>query len=162
MMKTLRIGHIGKGFGLKGELKVRSFSANPEERFVKGQTVLWQREAEERWLTMDTVREHQGLYLIKFVGFDDLSAAEALFGGDLFVDAQTLKPGIYVYQLKECTAIDEQGQVIGPITDVLDYSQLILRVKTQDREVLIPYVDAFIVKTDPEAKTIMVRWMEGL
>ncbi len=161
-MKTLRIGHIGKGFGLKGELKVRSFSAEPEERFVKGQSVLWQREVEERWLTIESVREHQGLFLVKFVGFDDLSAAEALFGGDLFVDAQTLKPGIYVYQLKECTVIDEEGRVIGPVVDVLDYSQLILRVKADHREVLIPYVKAFIINTDPVAKTITVRWMEGL
>jgi 16S rRNA processing protein RimM len=161
-MKTLRIGHIGKGFGLKGELKVRSFSAEPEERFVKGQSVLWQREADERWLTIESVREHQGLFLVKFVGFDDLSAAEALFGGDLYVDAQSLKPGIYVYQLKECTVIDEQGRVIGPVVDVLDYSQLILRVKADNRDVLIPYVEAFIIKTDPVAKTITVRWMEGL
>lgn len=161
-MKTLRIGHIGKGFGLKGELKVRSFSAEPTERFVVGQQLHWQRETEKRDLTIETVREHQGLFLIKFVGFDDLSAAEALFGGDLWIDAEVLKPGIYVYQLKECTVIDEHGTVIGRVIDVLDYSQLILRVKTKDRDVLIPYVDAFIIATDPTTKTITVRWMEGL
>jgi 16S rRNA processing protein RimM len=162
MMKTLRIGHIGKGFGLKGELKVRSFSADPADRFNPGQTLLWQREDQERWITIDTVREHQGFYLIKFVGYEDLSAAEALFGADLFIDAATLGPGIYVHQLKECVVVDEGGNMLGPVIDVLDYSQLILRVKTAQREVLIPYVEAFIIKTDVASKTITVRWMEGL
>ena len=162
MMKTLRIGHISKAFGLKGELKVRSFSADPWDRFIPGQHVLWTRERDERWLTIDTVREHQGLFLIRFVGFEDLTTAEGLFGGDLFIDASVLEPGIYVYQLRECTVLDQQGALIGPVIDVLDYSQLILRVKAKDREVLIPYVDAFIISTDLSAKTITVRWMEGL
>lgn len=162
MMKKLCIGHIGKGFGLKGELKVRSFSADPDERFIPGQALLWQREDQERWITIATVREHQGFYLIKFVGFEDLTSAETLFGGDLFIDAETLEPGIYVYQLKDCVVVDEHGQPLGPVIDVLDYSQLILRVKTAEREVLIPYVKAFIVKTDLSAQTITVRWMEGL
>jgi 16S rRNA processing protein RimM len=161
-MKTLCIGHIGKGFGLKGEVKVRSFSADPLERFIPGQAVLWRREQHERWITIESVREHQGFYLIKFVGFEDLTLAEALFGGDLFIDANTLEPGLYVYQLKDCVVVDEQGQLIGPVTDVLDYSQLILRVKATDRDILIPYVEAFIVKTDMTSKTITVRWMEGL
>jgi 16S rRNA processing protein RimM len=161
-MKTLRIGHIGKGFGLKGELKVRSFSADPFERFVKGAELLWQRADDQRWLTIETVREHQGVFMIKFAGFDDLTAAEALFGGDLFMDAKLLEPGIYVYQLRECTVVDDQGKLIGPVIEVLDYSQLILRVKAKDRDVLIPYVDAFIVKTEIATKTITVRWMEGL
>ena len=161
-MKTLRVGHIGKGFGLKGELKVRSLSADPFERFVEGRELLWEREHDQRWLTIETVREHQGAFLVKFVGFDDLTAAEALFGGDLLMDAGLLEPGIYVYQLRECTVVDEQGHLIGPVIDVLDYSQLILRVKTKDRDVLIPYVNAFIVKTDLASKTITVRWMEGL
>ena len=162
MMKTLRIGHIGKGFGLKGELKVRSFSASPADRFVPGQVVLWQREDQERWITIETVREHQGFYLIKFVGFEDLTSAEALFGGDLSMDAAALEPGIYVHHLKECVVVDEQGVLLGPVIDVLDYSQLILRIKTPEREVLIPYVDAFIIKTDLSTRTITVRWMEGL
>jgi len=161
-MKTLRIGHIGKGFGVKGELKVRSYSACPFERFVKGRELLWDRESDQRWLTIETVREHQSAFLVKFVGFDDLTAAEALFGGDLSMDADVLEPGIYVFHLRECTVVDEQGNLIGPVIDVLDYSQLILRVKATDREVLIPYVDAFIVKTDLASKTITVRWMEGL
>lgn len=161
-MKTLRIGHISKGFGLQGELKVRSFSADPFERFAKGLAVFWMRENEQQWLTIATVREHQGSFLIKFNGYDDLTSAQKLFGGDLYMDAETLGPGIYVYQLRECMVVDEQGSILGPVVEVLDYSQLILRVKTSTRDVLIPYVSAFILKTDIATKTITIRWMEGL
>lgn len=161
-MKTIRIGHINKGFGLQGELKVRSFSADPFERFAVGRTVLWVRETDQHWLTVASVREHHGAFLIKFVDYDDLTSAEQLFGGDLYMDAKTLEPGVYVYQLRECTVVDEQGSVIGPVVEVLDYSQLILRVKTSTRDVLIPYVSAFVVKTDIATKTITIRWMEGL
>ena len=161
-MKKILIGEITKGFGLKGELKVRIFSADPEKRFKKKAVVFYEKEGLEKELTIETVRFHQEAVLVKFVGYDDLTAAEALISGKLYVDATTLPKGIYVYQLKECSVYDENDVLIGPVIEVMDLTQLILRVKGKDRDILIPYVPTFIIKAEPELKKITVRWMEGL
>jgi 16S rRNA processing protein RimM len=69
---------------------------------------------------------------------------------------------VYVYQLKECSVYDEQDQLIGPVTEVIENTQLILRVKTKERDILIPYVPVFIKAVDTDLKKITIKWMEGL
>lgn len=161
-MKKILIGEITKGFGLKGEAKVRVFSADPDKRFKKKAVLFYEREGIEMELTIETVRFHQEAALIRFIGYPDLTAVETLIGGKLYIDAQTLPKGVYVYQLKECSVYNQEDVLIGPITEVIENTQLILRVKTKERDILIPYVPVFIISVDTELKKITVQWMEGL
>lgn len=161
-MRKILVGEITKGFGLKGEARVRIFSADPEKRFKKKAVLFYEKDEKTMELTIETVRFHQDAVLIKFVGYPDLTSIEPLLGGKLYVDAATLPKAVYVYQLKECTVYDQDNTLIGPVIDVIENVQLVLRVKAQDRDVLIPYVPVFIKVVDTDRKTIIVNWMEGL
>jgi len=161
-MKKLLIGEITKGFGLKGEAKIRIFSADPEKRFKKKAVLMYENEGIEMELTIESVRFHQDAALIRFVGYPDLTSIEPLIKGKLYISSDALPKGIYVYQLKECSVYDEQDQLIGPVTEVIENTQLILRVKTKERDILIPYVPVFIKAVDTDLKKITIKWMEGL
>jgi len=161
-MKKILIGEITKGFGLKGEAKVRVFSADPELRFKKKAVLMYENEDVEMELIIDTVRFHQEAVLLRFVGYPDLTSIEPLIRGKLYISSDSLPKGIYLYQLKECSVYDEQDQLLGPVTEVIENSQLILRVKTKERDVLIPYVPVFIKAVDTDQKKITIKWMEGL
>lgn len=161
-MKKILIGEITKGFGLKGEVKVRLFSADPKKRFKKKTLLYFVLDHKELELTIDTVRFHQEAALIKFVDYPDLTSIATLIGGQLFIDAATLPDGIYVHQLKEYNVYDENDQLIGPVTEIIENQQLILRVKTKDRDILIPYVPTFIKSVEPDLMKITIKWMEGL
>lgn len=161
-MKKILVGEITKGHGLQGEAKVRVFSADPEKRFKKKAVLFFEKDGQEKELTIEAVRQHMEAVLIKFKDYPDLTAIEPLFGGKLYVSADSLPKGIYVYQLKECSVYDQDDQLIGPVIEVIENVQLILRVKTIDRDILIPYVPVFIKNVDTETKKITVQWMEGL
>ncbi len=161
-MKKILVGEITKGHALKGEAKIRVFSADPEKRFKKKAVLFFEKEGLEQELTVESVRVHQEALLIKFVGYPDLSSIEPLIGGKLYVSSDSLPKGVYVYQLKECSVYNQDDVLIGPVTEVIENVQLILRVKTKERDILIPYVPVFIKSVDTDLKKITVNWMEGL
>ncbi|KAF0226326.1 MAG: rimM [Erysipelotrichaceae bacterium] len=161
-MKKILIGEITKGFGLKGEVKIRNFSADPQLRYKKKGILFFELENIKQELIIETVRFHQEAVLIQFVGYPDLTSIEPLIKGKLYIDAETLPKAIYVYQLKECIVVDEEGKLLGPVSEVIENTQLILRVKTKERDVLIPYVPTFIKHVDIDQKKITIKWMEGL
>ncbi len=161
-MKKILIGEITKGFGLKGEVKIRNFSADPQLRYKKKAVLFFELEDKAMELSIETVRFHQEAVLIKFVGYPDLTSVEPLIKGKLYISSDSLPKAIYVYQLKECEVYDEAGHLLGPVTEVIENTQLILRVKTKERSILIPYVPTFIKHVDIEQKKITIQWMEGL
>ena len=57
----------------------------------------------------------------------------------------------------------ESGAVVGRVEDVLEPGgQLLLQVKAEGREILIPFVRSICVEIDPEQQRIRVRMPEGL
>jgi ribosomal 30S subunit maturation factor RimM len=38
----------------------------------------------------------------------------------------------------------------------------VLRIKTEGKDILIPYVDAFILDVNDKKNQIKIKWMEGL
>lgn len=163
--ELLRVGKIVRGFGIKGEVKVSILTDFPQKRFKTGNILIFKLDTVQKELVLKSVRYHQNHVLLSFEGYDDLSAVEALGLGELFIRTDDLpKDGtIYAYQYYDCQVYDQNGQLRGMVVDVLTQGpQLLLRVKTESRETLIPVVDAFIIKRDFETSTLVVNWMEGL
>ena len=53
--------------------------------------------------------------------------------------------------------------LIGTVKEVMDMpAHPVLRIKTNDTDVLIPFVETFIVNVDLDSKRIDVKMMEGL
>lgn len=69
----------------------------------------------------------------------------------------------YDHQLVGLTAVDEDGDPIGPVTDVLHLpAQDMLVLDRDGREVLVPFVADLVPSVDLAARTLVVVAQPGL
>ena len=58
---------------------------------------------------------------------------------------------------------DMQGVQLGTVSEIIETgANAILRVKTKDKDILIPFVRAFVKEFDRKNKVMKVELMEGL
>lgn len=111
---------------------------------------------------------HRGRLILKLKGVDSIGAAEKLRNVNLQVPQERLGPapdnGYYFKDLIGCAVHDiEDGHLIGLIEEILEPGgPLLLQVKMEDHEVLIPFVKDICIDITPEKKTIRVRMPDGL
>lgn len=163
----LAIGKIVKAFGIGGEVVVFPMT-DDTLRFKKlknvfvGQTEL---KATDRAITAVAV-EQRGVRL-RLEGIEDRTAAEQLVGLLLFVDekdAVRLQKGtFFIHQVVGLNVVDETGQPIGSVKDVLKYpAHDVYVVESNGRELMLPAVKEFIKKIDIEANVMRVKLIEGM
>ena len=63
-----------------------------------------------------------------------------------------------------CNVYDEEDNLIGKVKDIEEYaSYQTLRIsRNKDKDVLVPFVKAFIKNVDLENKKIVIHVLEGL
>lgn len=165
-MDYISIGIIQKPHGIRGEVKVFPKTDFIEERFKKGKHIILDLNSKKTPQIIETVRMHKGSVLVKFKGLDSLNDVEFFHRGELFVEREALhelsEDEFYFVDLVGCQVfVDDKP--LGDVVEVMETpAHPILRVKGQERDILIPFVERFIVAVDIEAKTITVDWMEGL
>ena len=168
-MELIELGKIVNTHGLKGELKIESWSDFDEERYQKGNTIYVIRNEEAMPFTVRSYRPHKGFALVAFEELSDINAAEPYKGCIVGMDAADrpdLPEGEYYFdQLIGLIVIDEAGTEIGEVTAVEETNgaQDNLRVaRDGQKDVLIPNVPAFVKNVDMEEGTITVHVIEGL
>ena len=168
-MEYISIGKIVNTHGIKGELKVESWSDFDEERYRKGNTVYICHQNRYLPFTAKACRFHKNHTLVTLEGIDSIDLAEQYKNDLICIDAEDrdeLPEGEY-YQddLRDMTVCDEEGNVIGTVIDMEETSasQNRLRIETEEgKQVLVPFVPAFIKDVDFEEETITIHVMEGL
>lgn len=112
-------------------------------------------------------RKQHGHLVLKLRGVDSISAAEGLVGAELAVPESSLPPveegSFYTFQLKGCDVVTTEGETLGAVTDVLDSGGTpILKVEGKDGELLIPFAQSFLRKTDLGQRRIEMSLPDGL
>lgn len=162
-MEKICIGVVLKGFGIRGEVKVKPLTDFIKERFKVGAKIY----VNATLIKILSVRMHQGMLLVRFEGYDDLTKAETLRNAELFVDKAELhklgKNEYYFFDLKGCAVYASTGEALGTVSVVEDYpAQVVLRIAHKPKDILIPFIAPFITDVDIEAKKIIVEVMDGL
>jgi 16S rRNA processing protein RimM len=153
--------------GNKGEVAAELLTDFPE-RFGRLQQVLLKKEgARDQNLELTSHWFHKGRVILKFSGIGDISAAEELRGYDLVVPHEQLTPlpegNYYHFELVGCVVKDEAGQAYGVVQEVQGIgAQILLKVRQESHEWLIPFVSAFFVRIDVQQKEMICRLPEGL
>ena len=167
-MEYLIVGTIVRTIGLKGEVKIYPSTHFRDSRFSKGSHVLLlneNKEIEEDLLIVKHAKNGECDNLI-FEGYDTIEKAEKLLKKDLYVikDQSFLKKSEYFYSdLEKMTVYFDNGELIGKVKKVEEYNKYAtLRVAHSPRDVLIPFVDAFIKSVSLEENKIVVKYIEGL
>lgn len=116
---------------------------------------------------------HGGDVVAQLVGVTDRNVAEALKGAAVSIPRSRFpvlsEDEFYWAELIGLEVENLQGESLGTVTDMMSNGpQSILRIKPATsaeaasddaaQERLIPFVEAFIIKVDKEAKKITVDW----
>ena len=166
----LAIGRIVDVYGLKGWVKIRSFT-EPETNFLNYSHCFYQDGKQWKPLKLEHGKIHGKGLVVKFAGFDDRTAAEALLKLDLVVKSSEL-PALdageyYWHQLEKLDvyAVSEtEEKWLGRIDHLLETgSNDVLVVKPCEgsidkRERLLPYRPEVVVKVDIPSKKMLVDW----
>jgi 16S rRNA processing protein RimM len=161
------IGRIGAAHGVRGEVFVQPFTDDPDDRFQPGAVVLTEAGAGPP-MTVETLRWHSGKLVLRFVGAQQRSDAEAIRGRELFLRTSD-RPALddpddfYDTDLIGLTVSDRTGHAWGPVVDVVhapgsDY--LVLQVGDQQR--LVPFVAAIVTSVDVAAGAVTIDPPAGL
>ena len=160
--KTLiEAGRIVNTHGVQGEVKIEVWLDSP--RFLKSFKRLTLDSGEE--LNVLDAKVHKGFVIAKLEGVDDVNAAMRLKGKTLSVrreDAALPKGAFFLQDIINARVMDEDGNEIGTLVDILETPASNVYVVKGETEHLIPAVPAFIKKTDPDAGMITVHLIEGM
>ena len=155
----LNVGRIGRAHGILGEATIEVRTDDAASRFALGTAL----ETDSNGtLVVDSVRVHNGILLLSFVGYTDRNTVEKLRDVLLYADVDIDAPGededdYHVLQLVGCTAFLIDGDEFGVVSDVLNLpGQDVLVIKTESGESLIPFVRQLVPVVDIKKKTMTV------
>lgn len=160
----VKVAQIINTHGLKGECKLYLVTDAAKQRF-KENTILYFEDGTP--VKVLKYREQKGFGYITLEGIDTIEKAEELKWKNLMIDETQLpkaKEGeYYYYQLNGCTVVNQKQEELGKVTDILETgANIVLRVQSEENQILVPYVESFIKKVDIEHKVIYIEEMEGL
>ncbi len=168
------VGRIGRPHGVKGAATIEVRTDEPDKRFAVGARLLTDSGLD---LTVASAAWHSGRLLVTFEGYDDRTAVEqlrnVLVSVDRPADERPEDPEeFYDSDLEGCEVVvdgsadggDADGGVIGVVREVahLPGQDLLVVVTPDEREVLVPFVSAFVPQIDVSAKRIVITPPEGL
>jgi len=161
------IGVIAKVFGIKGEVKVHSYSRSIEQ-FEELDSVFVGRDDQKtaRRKIERVVPRGDEIY-VKFEGVDDRNASELLVGQFLFVEEsrrKRLSSGEYfVDDIVGLLVLDETEKKLGVVKEVLHYpAHDVYVVKVGRNDVMVPAVREIIREVDLKKRTVTIAPPEGL
>lgn len=115
MEKYLEIGQIVNTFGIKGMIKVKSFSENIN-RFDRLETVILKNNQGLKEYNIEEVKYHKGMVLIKLEGIETVEQAELLRESYLLVDRgkeEPLEEGTYyIVDLLGLDVYTDEGEIL--------------------------------------------------
>lgn len=162
---SVTIGQIRKTHGRRGEVAADILTDFPD-RFVPGEQLYLSNGHTVEPRRVEASRFHKGRVILKLGGCDSISAAEMLVGRSIVVPREArrpLPPGVvYLDDLIGCT-VREKGRTLG-IVDALEETgaPILLRVRTPEGELLVPFAAEICRTVDIEKQEIEVQLPEGL
>ena len=161
------VGKIIGTHGIKGLLKVHSFSGNLESLQSCRTVMLKSKTGVLTRFELKSVVPHAGKLMIGLTGLDDINLAEPLVGSEIcLLRSQLPKPEDNEYYwcdligLKVATV---DGRELGTVTDIFETgSSDIYVVQGLEREYLIPAIGDVISSIDLKSGRILVTPLEGL
>ncbi|MEG1474810.1 MAG: ribosome maturation factor RimM [Longicatena sp.] len=166
-MKQIKVGVIVNTHGLKGEVRVKNLSDFPTLRYQKGKQINLQYKDVLIHLTIESVRFNKDLYLLTFKDYEDINLVEIWKGSYLSIDEDSLielsDEEAYYFEMQDSEVYTLEEEYLGRVVEIIETgANAVLRVKNEEREILIPFVKTFVIRFDKKQKKMHVKLMEGL
>ena len=156
-LQFIEAGEIVTTHGVRGEVKVLTWLDSPELLCEFDRCRIGGKE-----YTMETVRVQKTCNLVKLSGIDTMEAAQAMRGEVLELYREDIDDDVIFGAELIGVDVYTEGNLIGKITDVLDYPGNSVYVVKGEYEYMIPAVKQFILSTDLEKNEMQVKLIEGM
>ncbi len=165
MTKRVILGRITGAQGIKGEVKLQSFTADPEDIASYGPLD----GSNGRQLVITLLKPYKAMFLARLEGVHDRNAAEALQGVELSVSRDRLpepdEDEIYHADLIGLAAFDTHGKPMGDVVAVLDFGAgelLELKLPDEKSTMLVPFNVESVPEIDLDARRLTIDPPDGL
>ncbi len=163
--RLILVGRIHGAFGVRGELKLESFT-DPATAILRYRP--WTLRAPtggERGIDGARGRQTAKGIVLTLPGVDDRDAAEAMRGVEILVPRSALPPpgpGEYYWvDLEGLRVVNTAGADLGSVSHLFATGANDVLVATGERERMIPFiVPDYIVSVDFDAGVVTVDWDE--
>ncbi len=156
-MERLVIGEVLKPQGIRGEIKVKTYTDSPED--VKKFGSVYIDGAAYKILSFRV--DGNGAAYLGLRGVPDRNAAELLRGKKLEgdrEDAPALEEGqYYIVDMIGLSCVSEEGEVLGTLKNIVNLSSDIYTLEKNGKEILFPAVNGVVVKVDIAGGKLVVN-----
>jgi 16S rRNA processing protein RimM len=160
------LGHIGAAHGIRGEVVLQSYTAEPADITSYGPL---SDETGRRTFVVESVRSSGKGLIARIAGVTDRDAAEALRGTRLYVDRAQLpevaEDEYYHEDLIGLAAVLETGEPFGKVVAVQNFGAgdlIEIAPVGSSQTVLVPFTRACVPEVDIAAGCVVVTPPEGL
>ncbi len=155
-MERLIIGEVLKPQGIRGELKVKTYTDFPED--VKAFGTVYIEDKPYKILSFRVGPD--GAAYMGLRGIPDRNTAELFRGKKLEgerEDAPELEEGqYYIVDMIGLSCETEEGEVLGTVKDISNLSSDIYTIEKAGKSILFPAVKGVVKKVDMENKKLIV------
>lgn len=167
MNKYLELGQIVNTRGLRGEVKVNSYT-DDNTKFERIKSIFIKKKEDIKEYEIQKVSYSKNQVILKLKGIETIEEAEKLRNAYVLVDRDSLEElpeGVYyIADLIGLDVFTEEGLLLGKVDDIFSTgSNDVYVVKAEDgTEKLLPGIDEVLKKIDIDNKKIIVNLIEGL
>ena len=166
------MGKLGSTYGIRGWLKVFSYTDNAESIFDYSP---WYLNQKGKWVEykVESWKRHGQGYVCKLAGLDVREDAQLMTNFEIAIDPASLpelsEDEFYWRELFGMQVFTTKGYNLGEVTDLLETGSndvLVIKANLKDafgqKERLVPYLEEQVIKkVDREARRIEVDWDPG-
>lgn len=155
------IGKIGTPYGVKGWVKILSFTEVVDQILEYDP---WYLEDENGWRPIDVMDggTHGKGIIAKLKGFDTPEQSRLLTGLKISIKRSQLAPlkndEYYWRDLEGLTVINHEGKILGTIQYLMETGANDVLVVKNEKEHAIPYIKEVVLSIDLEKREMRVKW----
>lgn len=156
----LEAGEIVNTHGIRGEVQIVPWA--DDAAFLRKFKTFY---IDNKPVRVERSIVHKKRLVAKFEGVEDINAAMPLKGKVIFIDradAKLPKGRFFIQDILGAKVVNEAGDIIGELTDVMDLPGGQVYQIQGKTEHLIPAVPEFILNVDVDGGVITVRLIEGM
>jgi 16S rRNA processing protein RimM len=145
------VAQIGAAHGIRGEVRLRSFTEDPMAITSYGPL---ESEDGARRFEIEALRPSKDLFVARLAGVNDRNAAEQLTNVKLYVSRERLPPAaegeFYHADLVGLAAVTPDGTSLGTVTAVHNFGAGdVIEIKPENGEtLLVPFTDTTVPEVD--------------
>lgn len=162
-METIEFGKIVNTHGLKGEIKVYSYT-DDEKRILKLKKVY----ISGKEYTVESMKMQKQMFLMKLKGIDVIEDTKAIMDKmcyrEIENDESNEEQGFFIKDLIGLQVIDAQGNKLGTLKEVFrtGANDVYEIVDNDNKSKYIPAIKNVVKSIDIKSKIMIVELMEGL